>query len=44
MSEEARSSGARWLRIGVGAVLVLLAASAVYALVIGVVNFSRIGV
>ena len=39
-----RSPGARWLRIGAGAVLALLATAALYALAIGIVNLPRIGV
>lgn len=38
------SAGDRWLRLGAGAVLALLAGAAVYALAIGIVNASRIGV
>jgi hypothetical protein len=44
MSDRIPSSGDRWLRIGIGAVLALLAVSVVYAVAIGIVNLPRIGV
>ncbi len=44
MSDRIQSSGDRWLRIGTGAVLALLAGSVVYAVAIGIMNMPRIGV
>lgn len=44
MSERPLSAGDRWLRIGTGAVLALLAGAVVYAVAIGIVNLPRIGV
>ncbi len=44
MSERTSSPGDRWLRIGAGAVLALLASAVVYAVAIGIVNLPRIGV
>jgi hypothetical protein len=44
MSDRISSSGDRWLRIGIGAVLALLAVPVVYAVAIGIVNLPRIGV
>ncbi len=44
MSDRAPAARDRWLRIGIGAVLALLAVCVVYAVAIGLVNLPRIGV
>lgn len=44
MSDRTPSAGDRWLRIGIGAVLALLAGAVVYAVAIAIVNLPRIGV
>ncbi len=44
MSERTPSAGDRWLRIGAGAVLSLLAAAVGYSVVIALINLPWIGV
>jgi len=44
MPDRTLSAGDRWLRIGAGVVLSLLAAAVVYSVVIALINLPRIGV
>jgi len=44
MVDREASPGERWLRIGAGVVLALLASAVVYAVAIGILNADRIGV
>lgn len=44
MVDRQASPGDRWLRIGAGVLLALLAGSVAYAVAIGVLNAGRIGV
>jgi hypothetical protein len=44
MSPRASSTGDLWLRIGAGAVLILLAAAVAYSVAIALINMPRIGV